>query len=80
MAKAHTVSTGEWAKHLRPEGKREFWKKERAAGKKVAAAEPVRMSTGMYGGRAPDRVCGNCGQWVWSGRCLNECQAKGFDR
>jgi hypothetical protein len=39
MSKRLTVSTGEWAKHLRPFGKREFWKKERAAGKKAARTE-----------------------------------------
>jgi hypothetical protein len=36
MAKARTVTTGEWKKHLRPYGKKQFWKKERAAGKRVS--------------------------------------------
>ncbi len=31
--------TGEWAKHLRPLKRREFWKQERQAGKEVARAE-----------------------------------------
>ena len=35
MAKATTVSTGEWAKHLRPQGKRQFAKKNRKAGKRA---------------------------------------------
>lgn len=39
MAKKLTVTTGEWAKHLRPYGKRVFWKKERRAGKRVARKE-----------------------------------------
>lgn len=33
MSKKTTVSNGEWAKHLRPHGKRSFWKKDRKAGK-----------------------------------------------
>jgi hypothetical protein len=35
VAKKTTVSTGEWAKHLRPFGKRLFWKKDRKAAKKI---------------------------------------------
>jgi hypothetical protein len=34
MAKKTTVTIGEWAKHLRPFGKRRFWKKDRKAAKK----------------------------------------------
>lgn len=37
MAKKTTVSTGEWAKHLRPAGKREFWKKDRKDAKQEVA-------------------------------------------
>lgn len=33
-----TVS-GEWAKHLRPEGRRAFWSGERKAAQKYAASE-----------------------------------------
>jgi hypothetical protein len=29
-----TVTIGEWAKHLRAWGKRQFWKKQRKANKK----------------------------------------------
>jgi len=35
VAKKTTVTTGEWAKHLRPCGKRRFAKKDRKAGKKA---------------------------------------------
>lgn len=31
--------SSEWAKHLRPYGKRRFWKKERAAAKGTARGE-----------------------------------------
>jgi hypothetical protein len=36
MSKKATVTTGEYAKHLRPYGKRRFAKKERKAGKTLA--------------------------------------------
>jgi hypothetical protein len=40
MSKKTTVSNGEWAKHLRPKGKRSFWKKDRKAGKAAATVDP----------------------------------------
>lgn len=34
MSKRTTLTKGEWAKHLKPFGKRVFWKKERANAKR----------------------------------------------
>lgn len=31
---------GEWRKHLKPEGKRQYWKGERKAGKIVSVEQP----------------------------------------
>lgn len=53
MAKKTTVTTGEWAKHLRKYGKREFWKKDRKAGKTDARA-PLKLA-GPWLGRANRR-------------------------
>ena len=39
MAKKTTVATGEYARHLRPYGKRQFAKKDRKAGKRAANKE-----------------------------------------
>lgn len=36
MKKGILTRAGEWWKHLRPYGKRQFWKKERRAAKRVA--------------------------------------------
>lgn len=37
--KGQLTTTIEWARHLRDFMKRQFWKKERAAGKKLIASE-----------------------------------------
>lgn len=36
MKKGILTRAGEWWKHLRPYGKRQFWKRERRAAKRVA--------------------------------------------
>lgn len=36
--KGQTVAASEWAKHLRPDGRREFWKAQRQADKSIVAS------------------------------------------
>ena len=52
IRKGILVRTTEWAKHLRPEGKRNFWKKHRAA-----EAEKTRSFSDMVIEDREDRIC-----------------------
>ena len=50
-----TVS-GEWAKHLRPYGKRAFWKAERRAYEEYASQEAASVQPGYDLGAMPTKV------------------------
>jgi len=39
VKKGHLAASGEWAKHLRPWGKRVFWKKHRQTERRQAEKE-----------------------------------------
>ena len=39
VRKGHTVSAPQWWKHLRPFGKRQFWKRQRKAWRKQMHAD-----------------------------------------
>jgi hypothetical protein len=59
--KGHLTTSGEWKKHLRPYGKREFHKGERAAARRVSARiskGPYLRAPGPFPPRAPARTMG----------------------